>query len=893
MLRIEKLVGITLVLILFATMSVYGQARETGAIQGVISDSEGAPVPGVTVTATNTTLKGRDGTSYTDEKGRYRFPSLAPGTYQIQAELEGFQTAVRSDVRLFVGNTVDVDLSIGQSVTETIEISGETPLIDATTTASSKTVPVETIESLPKMSFALDLFTLTPGIGDRSYVAYGAGGSQANAYWFDGVDISNPVDGTYWIYPNYNWIEEVQVVGIGAPAEYGGFSGVITNTVSRSGSNEFHGLVETFFQNDSLQGNNIDVPGLEELGADTTDLFTDSTIQVSGKLVQDKLWFFTSAEYYYSRTAPFGYPPAPASESFVKVTQPRLLNKLTYKINDNNTLQGFIQWDSYELDGGSATRFTLPEATSFNEGPEWFYNASWISILSPETVLDVRYSGYDSVYDTTGRNGDIPGHNDTNTDIANTNYYGFRFRDRLRNQVNANVSYHARDFIKGNHDFKFGIEYEHSNADTVDGYNGDAYYYDGLGRNSYDPTTPNFYRTLWEGYDSFSRIRRTSFFAQDNWNITDKVNLSVGVRVDRNHAFLEEANQIEYTTTPVAPRVGIVYDVNADETTVIKAHYGHFYDKSISFYIDGIDDFGDKTYQYWYGSYWGTYDFTPGTSAYVVDPDLKQTYVQQFTVGIDKALPEGVTLSAHYIYRDFKNIAESVETNGIYEEIPFINPVTGESMTLFNRLNPEVPDSLFITNPDGLFRNYHAIEVYGGKRFGNDFILNGSVVWSRSRGNTGNSDTEADGFTNLFNDPNFNINIDGKPTHDPTWEVKVTGIYNFPWDVLGSFYYRHFTGDTFTTTFQTDRDVLSQGRVIFFAVPRGSERLDSRNVFDLRLEKAFPISTGHLKFTLDFFNLFNSGYATDVEERFDQQTFLEPESFTEPRQVRLGVRYQF
>ncbi len=411
MLRIKKSVGLSLVLLLFAVMLAYGQSRETGAIQGSITDSEGAPVPGVTVTATNMTLKGRDATAFTDEKGKYRFPSLAPGTYQIQAELEGFQTSVRSDVRLFVGNTVDVDLSIGQSVTETIEISGETPLIDATTTASSKTVPVETIESLPKMSFALDLFTLTPGVGDLSYVAYGAGGSQANAYWFDGVDISNPVDGTYWIYPNYNWIEEVQVVGIGAPAEYGGFSGVITNTVSRSGSNEFHGLVETFFQNDSLQGENVDEPGLEDLGSDTTDLFTDSTIQVGGRLIHDKLWFFTSAEYYYDRSAPFGYPPD-NSNSFVKVTQPRILNKLTYKVNDNNTMQGFIQWDDYDLDGGSASRFTLPEATSVNGGPEWFYNASWISILNPETVLDVRYSGYNSKYDTNGRNGDIPGHVD-------------------------------------------------------------------------------------------------------------------------------------------------------------------------------------------------------------------------------------------------------------------------------------------------------------------------------------------------------------------------------------------------------------------------------------------------------------------------------------------------
>jgi hypothetical protein len=316
--------------------------KESGAIVGHINDMEGLPVAGAKITAVNP-ARGQNVT-YADEEGSYRFPVLAPGTYEIRAELKGFQTASRSDLRLFVGKTLTVDLTISPTVEEALVVTGETPLIDATTTASSKTVPVETIENLPKTSFALDLFTLTPGVGDLDleYVAYGAGGSQANAYWFDGVDISNPLDGSYWIYPNYNWIEEVNVVGIGAPAEYGGFSGVITNSVSRSGSNEFHGLFETFFENDSLVSNNIDDPALEDLGPENIDLFSDTTAQVGGRLIRDKLWFFSSFEYYYDRSNPFGFPPD--NSGFIgKVTQPRILNKLTYKLNDDNSLQGFVQ----------------------------------------------------------------------------------------------------------------------------------------------------------------------------------------------------------------------------------------------------------------------------------------------------------------------------------------------------------------------------------------------------------------------------------------------------------------------------------------------------------------------------------------------------------------------
>ena len=372
--------------------------RESGAIVGHITDMESGAVPGAKVTAVNP-ARGEN-VAYTDEEGFYRFPVLPPGTYEIKAELEGFQTVIRGDVRLFVGKTATVDISISATVEEAVVVTGETPLIDATTTASSKTVPVETIENLPKTSFALDLFTLTPGVGDLSYVAYGAGGSQANAYWFDGVDISNPVDGTYWIYPNYNWIEEVDVVGIGAPAEYGGFSGVITNSVSRSGSNEFHGLFETFFENNSLVSNNISDTTFEDLGPDNIDLFSDTTAQIGGRLIRDKLWFFSSFEYYYDRSNPFGFPPD--NSGFLgKITQPRILNKLTYKVNENNTLQGFVQWDTYKDTAScSDCRFYLPEATSNAEGPEWFYNTSWVSIFNPETVLDVRYSGYSAKFDT-------------------------------------------------------------------------------------------------------------------------------------------------------------------------------------------------------------------------------------------------------------------------------------------------------------------------------------------------------------------------------------------------------------------------------------------------------------------------------------------------------------
>ncbi len=87
-------------------------------------------------------------------------------------------------------------------------------------------------------------------------VAYGSEGENANAFSVDGVNVNSPRTGTIFGEYNYNWIEEVYVTGIGAPAEYGEFTGVTANFITRSGSNQFHGLFETFFQNENLTDTN-------------------------------------------------------------------------------------------------------------------------------------------------------------------------------------------------------------------------------------------------------------------------------------------------------------------------------------------------------------------------------------------------------------------------------------------------------------------------------------------------------------------------------------------------------------------------------------------------------------------------------------------------------------
>jgi hypothetical protein len=137
----------------------------------------------------------------------------------------------------------------------------------------------------------------SPGINAGS--AFG-GDPSANALLLDGVDTRDPANGFAYTFFNYNIVEEVQVSGLGAPAEMGGFTGAVVNTVTKSGGNTFAGLFEMLAANNRMSDNNV-APEIARLNAALTDTakikkLTDYTVQLGGPVVKDRLFFFTSTQ---------------------------------------------------------------------------------------------------------------------------------------------------------------------------------------------------------------------------------------------------------------------------------------------------------------------------------------------------------------------------------------------------------------------------------------------------------------------------------------------------------------------------------------------------------------------------------------------------------------------
>ncbi len=845
---------------LILTSAIAFAQKQTGSIEGIVRDLEDRPIPGATVTVSSPSLIGGTATTFTAQDGEYRFPALSPGMYEVTAELQGFQTLIRANIDLSLGSTLSVDFTLQMTnISETVEVEDKPPLIDATTTAVSFHVPPEVIHNLPNFQNIESLLKLTPGVGD-DLVAFGADGRYANRIWIDGV---NPL-ANY----NYNWLEAVQVTGIGAPAEYGGFTGVVANFITRSGGNQFHGLLETFFQNQNLSSSNVPDPGPES-PFKTYDL----SAQLGGPILRDRLWFFAGLQFPHTEIQPLKY------NGLTTTQEQKWITKLTYKRNQNNTLQGFVNWNQGSIDGGGASEFVLPEATTDGENQQFSWNATWISLFTSNTTFEGRFGGlYTHTYDIEDRP-DLPGHSDRGDETYSVNAISRGNHEHTSYQMNLALSHHADDFIYGGHDFRFGVEFERTNGLNQTFTNGGMYYIDGWG----EP----YLRVIQEGYNLANTNHRVSGYAQDDWNVSDRIKISLGVRWDHNVGNTDRGEV--FRTNAIAPRIGLIWNLDQDSQTVVKVHLGDYFDGlSDRQYFFLSDHYRSGTlYQYYRSGRWN--DATLFREDYVADQDLKQPRVRQFSIGFDRVMPGEVPFGVHYIYRSWSDVLEDVGISE-YKLVPAIrSPFTGEIISVYQHVGDVY--QYLLTNPPELYRRYHGLEFFANRQFGSRLYLSGSVVFSKLRGNYPGNSGFGGANTPFMDSPNSLINFPGRLTNDPTLAWKFVGTVALPGGVNSGWYLRHESGDTWAA--RASAPLPNFEAPVIFLEPAGSRRLPGQTLLDIRFEKQFALLNGQFRITVDAFNVFNSAYVQRVKDRLDIEEFGEPLWFNDPRTIRLGARYTF
>ncbi len=252
----RRLTNLLLALLIVTSLvpAVASAQTQTGTVEGKITDPQGGVLPGVTVTLTG--ARGVQ-TTVSEASGDFRFVGLQPDTYGLKAELAGFLTQQVDAVVVGLAKTVTVDLSLKLGgVTENVDVRAAASTVDVKSASTDTNLSNDLLTLMPIYSAtSTGLLNYAPGINSSS--AYGAQGSYGNALLLDGVDTRDPEGGSAWTFFNQNLIQEVQIGGLGAPAEFGGFTGAIINTVTKSGGNAFSGLFTMRYTRDSLAGDNI------------------------------------------------------------------------------------------------------------------------------------------------------------------------------------------------------------------------------------------------------------------------------------------------------------------------------------------------------------------------------------------------------------------------------------------------------------------------------------------------------------------------------------------------------------------------------------------------------------------------------------------------------------
>ena len=507
-----------LVAFLFLPLRATAQQITTGAIQGSVSDSTGASLPGVTVEARNLDTN-QSRTLVTESDGRFVFLQLSPGNYRVTFTLSGFATLVQENIPLTVGQSVNLTVAMKVSgVSETVTVTTGTPVIETSRTAAATTINQSTIDSIPILGRKFeDLLTLTPGVSvvqgpDGDEITFAGQRGIFNNISLDGGDYNNGFFGEQAggqraaIDITLDAVKEFQVIASGAPAEYGRTAGGVVNVITKSGTNTAKGSAFYFQRMEGLTGDLSDGTKLQDFHREQYGG------TVGGPIKKDKAFYFLALEGINANferpnlstqlgdvPCPVANPTVQANEALINTIpdcqrtallgflQSRLgindgqpirhpqrtlafLGKVDAAVNPNNHFSGSWNYNHSRKENETFDVATYGTSANGIEGDPAQINAlnfNWFTTLSTRMVNEAHFTYSRETRPRTAAGSGLTA--DTGTGFNPSFRFGDPFFlqpgvDELiwRTQIKDNVS-----LVTGNHTYKLGGEWMHTLNDQV------------------------------------------------------------------------------------------------------------------------------------------------------------------------------------------------------------------------------------------------------------------------------------------------------------------------------------------------------------------------------------------------------------------------------------------
>ncbi len=940
------------------------RADAQSAIAGFVRDTTGAMLPGVTVEASSPALIEQTRTATTDANGLYRIIDLRPGLYTVSFTLPGFSVIKREGIELPASftATVNAELRVG-ALEETVTVTGASPVVDVKSATQQQVLSRDLLDALPTgrniwaVGSTLTGISLSaPDVGgtagmQQTYMAVHGSDRRDNAIQVDGMSVNGiEGDGAIQNYFNDGMFQEMsyQISALTAEIQT---SGVRLNMIPKEGGNAFKGSLFISRTPGSWQSNNftdeLRLKGLQE--PNRVIKIQDFNPGFGGPIKKNRLWFFSSFRRWgvdQSVTDSF-YNLDPTQRTYIPANGQNG-RELKPTIDDNIIKSGVVRltWQmaskhkfSAYLDrivkfrGHECPALYAEEACGIRSPKRYFTTqAKYTAALSSRLLVEGGFSENDETYSTNEAQASVGPNNIARFDRTTTEAWGapqgpYYFRVPDRYTYTGSVSY-----VTGTHALKTGVAFGNggnrhqrtmqNGVDLIQEYRNKA------------PVSVQVYNTpQW----SEERIKYDlGFYVQDSWTL-NRLTLNPGVRFELFNTFIPKEVSPAGRFVPMreygpienlpnwrdwAPRLGGVYDVSGDGKTAIKAHAGKY---MRAFSTVGFAQVYNPLRQEMDRRTWNdtnrddiaqdseigpvvTPFNTTGALNRVADPDILRPYQWEYSLGLQRELRSGISVSFNWVRRDFSRLfwTDNVLTTfDDYTVIQIPNPVIpSEMIPIYNLSRAKLGQvSQIDKNSDKNKRWYNGYDVGFSARVGGGNIYGGTSV---GRQLTANCDID---------DPNSLRFCDQRELDMPyLTQFKVSASYPLPLGVQISGNWQGYPGQASGTARQdatydpaisrvidpslnvnyvVDRTIvpsLVQTSVTVPLIKPGTKYLDRWNQVDVRLAKKFGVGRLRMQGQLDIFNILNASSILSVTETYGS-SLDRPTSILQGRLFAIDYRH--
>ena len=892
---------------LLLALPVLSQGLPTGTLSGRVTAADGSALPGVLVTATSPALQGAR-TTTSSENGDYNIPLLPPGDYKVTFELESFLAPER-ELKISAAQSIRLDAEMSQAtVSEEIVVTGTYETI-STTPQAATTYEKEFVEQLPIERNMRETVLLSPGVA-----ASGAGAAQTRGisiagsqsyeslFLVNGVVVNENLRGQPFALFIEDAIEETTTSVSGISAEYGRFSGGVVNTITKSGSNEFHATFRDSLTNDDWIS---ETPIKRTAVLDKNNNRYEAT--VGGWIMKDRIWYFGAARDFESvltNTTVITNVPYPKGTD-----QQRYEGKLTLSPFQGHRLVGsYIKIDEEDL-GNSFGNILDTRSLNDRSLPQELTALNYNGVITENFFVEAQYSERQFTFENSGSkftdriNGTLLVNTFTGERWWSPTFCGV-CRPEKRDNENTllKASWFASTDSMGSHDLSFGYD-TFDDIRVADNHQSGSDFRilmtDTIIRNG--QLFPQLINGNTSTFIQWNPILQSSLgthfvtdslFVNDRWRLNDNWSFNLGARYDKNDGEDASGNTVAKDSR-ISPRLGAAWDPKADGDWVFNASYGQYVSAVASTQANGQAQGGNPAqYQWfyrgpsinadrnaanlltadqalqqifaWFDSQGGTNNLSnlrgvdiPGGTT-LIDGSLDSPYADEWALGASKRLGSRGLFRADLVHREGHDyyINRTDTTTGR------VKTATGGDA-----------DLTLIQNDDGVLeRVYDGLHTQFQYRPSDRLSLGGVWTWSQARGNY-DGETTANGpvaATDLqypeYKQASWN-NPRGALANDQPQRIRVWAVYDI---------------------FNTGRNRLNVGLLQNFAsgLPYGAAgRVDSRP-YVKNPGYALPPSTVTYYYTARDAYRMDDITATDLTLNYtftwrtlgkDVEVFLEPE----------------